>query len=56
MMVLVSLEVLLRLCNTPPCVKIYVMEPNVFTGYLERGIACSLSIPYHKIYPFDSRD
>jgi hypothetical protein len=56
MMVLVSLEVLVKLCNTPPCVKIFVMEPNVFLGYLERGIACSSSIPCHKQYPFNSLD
>jgi hypothetical protein len=29
---------------TPPHVKIYVMVPNAFMGYLERGIACSLSL------------
>jgi hypothetical protein len=27
-----------RLCITLSCVKRYVMEPNVFLGYLERGI------------------
>ncbi len=26
------------LCITPSCVKKYVMEPNVFLGYLEKGI------------------
>jgi hypothetical protein len=30
------------------------MEPNVFMGYPERGIACSLSPPGHEQYPFDS--
>jgi hypothetical protein len=56
MIVLVSLEVSVRLHNTLPCVKIYVMEPNVFFGYLEGGIACSLNIPCNKQYPFDSLD
>jgi hypothetical protein len=56
MIVLVSLEVLVGLCNTPPCVKRYIMELNVFIGYLERGNACSLNIPCHKQYPFDSLD
>jgi hypothetical protein len=51
--VLVSLKVLVRLCNTLPCVKRYVMEPNVFLGYLERGIACSLSFFEHEQYPFN---
>jgi hypothetical protein len=41
MIVLVSLEVLVGLRNTPPHVKRYVMELNVFMGYLERGNACS---------------
>ncbi len=27
------------LCITPSCVKRYVVEPNAFLGYLERGIA-----------------
>jgi hypothetical protein len=31
------------LCNTPSRVKIYVMEHNVFLGYLERGIVNVLS-------------
>jgi hypothetical protein len=56
MMVLVSLEVLIGLRNTPPHVKKYVMEPNVFLGYLEKGNARSLNIPCHKHYPFDSLD
>jgi hypothetical protein len=30
------------------------MEPNVFFGYLERGIACSLSLFGHEQYPFNS--
>jgi hypothetical protein len=29
---------LVRLCITLSCVKKYVMEPNVFLGYLGRGI------------------
>jgi hypothetical protein len=39
---------------TPPCVKRYVMEPNVFLGYLKWGIACSLSIFGHEQYPSNS--
>ncbi len=42
MTVLVSLKVLVGLRNTFLHVKRYVMDPNVFLGYLERGIACSL--------------
>ncbi len=53
---LVSLKVLVGPHNTPPHVKRYVMEPNVFLGYLEKGIACSLNTPCHKQYPFDSLD
>jgi hypothetical protein len=56
MTVLVPLEVLVGLCKAFPRVKRYVMESNVFLGYLDRGIACSLNIPYHKQYPFDSLD
>jgi hypothetical protein len=41
---------------TPPHVKIYVMEPNVFLGYLERGIACSLIFFGHEQYPCNSLD
>jgi hypothetical protein len=54
-MVLVSLEVLVGLRNTPPRVKRYVMEPNVFLGYLKRGIAI-LNNFEHEQYPFDSLD
>jgi hypothetical protein len=43
-----------RLCNTPPHVKKYVMEPNVFMGYLEKGIACLFILFGHEQYPFDS--
>jgi len=32
------------------------MEPNVFIGYLERGIACSLSLFGHEQYPSNSLD
>jgi hypothetical protein len=56
MTILVSLEVLVGLHNTLPCVKRYVMEPNVFMGYLKKGIACSLSLFGHEQYPFNSLD
>jgi hypothetical protein len=56
MRVLVSLWVLVRLCNTPPHVKRYVIEPNVFIGYLERGIAYSLNLFGHEQYPSNSLD
>jgi len=46
--------VILKMINTPPCVKRYVMEPNVFLGYLERGNACSLSCFRHEQYPFNN--
>jgi hypothetical protein len=36
--------------------QIYVMKPNVFLGYLKRGIARSLSPSRHEQYPFDSLD
>jgi len=32
------------------------MEPNVFMGYLERGITCSLSLFGHEQYPSNSLD
>ncbi len=35
--------VILGMNNTFPCVKRYVMEPNVFLGYFEKGIACLLN-------------
>jgi hypothetical protein len=56
MRVLVSLKVLVRLRNTTPHVKRYVMELDVFLGYLERGIACSLSFFGHEQYPFNILD
>jgi hypothetical protein len=42
--------------NIPPCGKRYVMEPNVFLGYLERNIACSLSPFGREQYRFNSLD
>jgi hypothetical protein len=32
------------------------MKPNVFMGYIERGIAYSLSFFRHEQYPFNSLD
>ncbi len=52
--VLFSSYVLLRLCNTLPSFKRYVMEPKGFMGYLERGIACELNSFGQQHYPFDS--
>jgi hypothetical protein len=56
MRVLVFLLVLVGLHNTPPCVKRYVMEPNVFMGYPKRGIACLVSPFRHEQYPSNSLD
>jgi hypothetical protein len=56
MKVLVSLLVFIELCNTPSRVKIYVMEPNVFLGYLKRGIACLMNPSRHEQYPYNSLD
>jgi hypothetical protein len=42
--------------NTPPHVKRYVMQPNVFLGYFEKGIACSLNLFGHEQYPFNNLD
>jgi len=42
--------VLLRLCNTPPSFKRYVMEPNVFLRYPTKGITCVLSNFGHEQY------
>jgi hypothetical protein len=56
MRVLVSLLVFIGLCNTLPCVKKYVMEPNVFLGYLKKGIACLMSLLKHEQYLFNSLD
>ncbi len=47
---------LVRLCNTPPSFKRYVMEPNVFLGYLVRGIAYVLSRLGHEQYPSNNVD
>jgi hypothetical protein len=56
MRVLVSLLVFIRLRNTPPLVKIYVMEANLFLGYLKWGIACLVSPFGHEQYPSNSLD
>jgi len=56
MSILVSLLVLVGLCNTPPHVKRYVMEPNEFLGYLKKGIACLVNPSKHEQYPFNSLD
>jgi hypothetical protein len=50
MRVLVSLLVFIGLCNTPPHVERYFMEPNVFLGYPKRGIACLVSLFKHEQY------
>jgi hypothetical protein len=39
---------------TPSCVKIYVMEPNVFLGHFKKGITSVLSRFGHEQYPSDS--
>jgi hypothetical protein len=56
MKVLVSLLVFIGLRNTPPHVKIYVIEPNVFLGYPKRGIACLVDLYGHEQYPSNSLD
>ncbi len=56
MKVLVSLLGFIRLRNTPPHVKRYVMEPNVFLGYLKKGISCLKSPSRHEQYPCNSMD
>jgi hypothetical protein len=53
---LVSLSVLVGLCTITPHVNIYIMEPNVFLGYLEKGNALSLSPFTHEHYLFNSMD
>jgi hypothetical protein len=45
---------LVWLCNTLTSFKIYVLEPNVFLGYLTKDNACALSIHCHKQYLFDN--
>ncbi len=47
---------LVGLRNTPPRVKMYVMEPNVFLEYHKRGIASVLNSFGHEQYPIDSLD
>ncbi len=54
MRVLISLYVLVGLRNTSSCVKRHVVEPNVFLGYLVKGIAGVLNSLGHEQYPFDS--
>jgi hypothetical protein len=56
MRVLVSLLVFIRLRNTLPHVKRYVMEPNVFLRYLKKGIECLVSPFRHEQCPFNSLD
>jgi hypothetical protein len=56
MRVLVSLLVFIGLCNTFPCVKIYVVEPDVSLGYSKRGIACLVNPYGHEQYHFNSSD
>jgi hypothetical protein len=43
-----------RATQYPPRVKRYVMEPNVFMGYLEWGIVGVLNSVRHEQYPSDS--
>jgi hypothetical protein len=50
MRVLVSSLVFIRLHNTPPHVKRYVMELNVFLVYPKRGITCLVSLFGHEKY------
>jgi hypothetical protein len=45
---------LVRLCITPLSLKIYVMEPNVFLGYLVRGNESVLSSFGREQYPSKS--
>jgi hypothetical protein len=49
MRVLHSFSVLVGLYNAPPIVKRYGMEPKLFQGYLEWGIARSLSILFYEL-------
>ncbi len=49
-----GISFLVWLCNTPPRVKIYVMEPNVFLEYLKRGITSVLNSFGQEQYPIDS--
>jgi hypothetical protein len=51
MRVIISLLVLVGLCNTLPRVKKNVMEPNVFLGYPKKHIACLMNLFGHEQYP-----
>ncbi len=54
--VLLSFQVLVWLCNTPPYFNRYVMEPKGFLIQPKRGIAHALSNYGHKQYPSNSLD
>jgi hypothetical protein len=54
MKVMHPFKILLGLCNNLPSFKRYVMEPNVFMGYLVWGIVGVLSSFGHEKYPFKS--
>jgi hypothetical protein len=56
MRVLVFLLVFIGLCNTPPHVKRYFMEPYVFFEYLKRGITCLVNLFKHEQYPSNILD
>jgi hypothetical protein len=56
MRVLHFVKVLVGLCNTLLSFKIYVMEPNVFMGYLARGNVSVLNSFGHEQYPSKSVD
>jgi len=56
MRVLVSLLVFIGLHNTLPCVKIYVMELNIYLEYPKKDITCLVSFSGHEQYPFNSLD
>jgi len=45
-----------RITQYPSMFKRYVVGPNVFLGYLNRGIICSLSLSRHEQDPFDNLD
>jgi hypothetical protein len=45
---------LVGLCNTPLIIKIYVINPKAFSGYIERGNAASFHPSGHKQYLLDS--
>jgi hypothetical protein len=48
---LMKVLVFIRLYNTPPRVKIYLIEPNVFIVYPKRGIACLVNAFEHEQIP-----